>query len=133
MAPKKQQQKGKKNVGGKPGEPATSKGAGKGSAQVQISSENERKLRQLLANTGAGQFPAAPAKQQEELSEGQKRQAQRRLRKIYDILLSEGFSASQIEMALAALPVVSTLIKFLDAFAEYFRCLHYSDGEFVDF
>lgn len=108
MAPKKQpqQQKGKKNAAGKAGEPATTK-ASKGAAQVHISSENERKLRQLLANTGGNQFPAAPSKQHEELSEGQKRQAGKRLRNIYDTLVSEGFSASQIEMGLGALPVVS--------------------------
>ncbi|OAE31756.1 hypothetical protein AXG93_4874s1190 [Marchantia polymorpha subsp. ruderalis] len=106
MAPKKQpqQQKGKKNAAGKAGEPATTK-ASKGAAQVHISSENERKLRQLLANTGGNQFPAAPSKQHEELSEGQKRQAGKRLRNIYDTLVSEGFSASQIEMGLGALPV----------------------------
>ncbi|KAL2644845.1 hypothetical protein R1flu_012432 [Riccia fluitans] len=113
MAPKKQQQKGKKSSGGKAGEPGTSKG--KGAAQVQISSENERKLRQLLANTGGKQFPAASSKPQEEFSEGQRREAQRRLRKIYDILLSEGFSPSQIEMALAAVPVgEATLEAVLD-------------------
>ncbi|KAL3698119.1 hypothetical protein R1sor_012195 [Riccia sorocarpa] len=114
MAPKKQpQQKGKKSAGGKAGEPSSSKG--KGAAQVQISQENERKLRQLLANTGGNQFPAAAAKPHEEFSEGQRREAQRRLRKIYDILLSEGFSASQIEMALAAVPIgEATLEAVLD-------------------
>ncbi|CAM6089460.1 unnamed protein product [Calypogeia fissa] len=110
MGPKKgpqkqQQQKGKgKNASGKAGD-ATGGGSSKnkGAAQVQISSENERKLRQLLQNTG--NLSSGVAKQQEELSVGQKKSAGRRLRNIYDTLLSEGFSSSQIEQALAALSI----------------------------
>jgi hypothetical protein len=121
MGPKKgaqkqqQQQKGKgagqKNVSGKGSEAAGgSSTKNKGAAQVQISSENERKLRQLLQNTGKLSIGLPPGgkQPQEELSVGQKKSAGRRLRSIYDTLLAEGFSSSQIEQALAALSIVSS-------------------------
>ena len=73
-------------------------------AQVTLSSENEVRLRRLLQNTGG--LNASVPQVQESLTEGQRKQAGKRLKNIYDNLIAEGFSSSQIELALAALPVV---------------------------
>jgi ATP-dependent RNA helicase DHX29 len=90
--------------------------AAAGAPQVKISSENEVRLRRLLHNTKGGivssassssSAPAAVAGQKEDLTETQKKQAGRRLRSLYDILVAEGFSSLQIEQALAALPLVT--------------------------
>ncbi len=88
--------------------------AAAGAPQVKISSENEVRLRRLLHSTKGGivsssssSAPAAVAGQKEDLTETQKKQAGRRLRSLYDTLVSEGFSSLQIEQALAALPLVT--------------------------
>lgn len=111
MPPKKQKAK---SSGGQ-GESSSSKGAkasssssnsraSRGAAQVNLSSANEVRLRRLLQNTG-GLNPPAPLVQ-ESLTEGQRKQAGKRLKNIYDSLVAEGFTSNQIEAALATLPLV---------------------------
>jgi ATP-dependent RNA helicase DHX29 len=111
MPPKKQKAK---SSGGQ-GESSSSKGAkasssssnsraSRGAAQVNLSSENEVRLRRLLQNTGGLNQPAPVV--QESLTEGQRKQAGKRLKNIYDNLVAEGFTSSQIEAALATLPLV---------------------------
>lgn len=84
MAPKKQQQKPKK--------PSSSSGP-----RLQISAENENRLRRLLLNSGQ---TTAPVLADETLSIAQK---SKRLRSIYEKLSCEGFANEQIELALSAL------------------------------
>lgn len=107
MAPKKQKPKGSNQAESTKGSKAGSNRAARGSAQVTLSSENEVRLRRLLQNTGG--LNASVPQVQESLTEGQRKQAGKRLKNIYDNLIAEGFSSSQIELALAALPVVRNL------------------------
>eukprot|EP00250_Pteridium_aquilinum_P004082 c14319_g1_i2 orf=171-4673(+) len=86
----------------------------KGAAHVQLSAENEHRLRRLLHNinslnpssrgSGGGASKMGMAPQKEPLSELQKQQAAKRLRNIYEKLASEGFSTAHIELGLSALP-----------------------------
>ncbi|KAH9305426.1 hypothetical protein KI387_009830 [Taxus chinensis] len=94
MAPKKQQKGHKKEVTGK-GKSEGSKSAPK----VQISAQNEQKLRRLLQNNRTSVPPGGSGS-------GTMLEAQRtkRFRNIYDKLACEGFSSLQIEQALSALP-----------------------------
>eukprot|EP00249_Psilotum_nudum_P011376 c23135_g1_i1 orf=250-4686(-) len=102
MGPKKNKGKagGDSRKGGNAGR---SSRAAKSAAQVHLSSESERRMRRLLQNTG--RMHSAPENMREDLTELEKKQAAKRLRNIYDTLAREGFSSSQIESALQALPV----------------------------
>lgn len=94
MAPKKRhQQKQPKSNAAKPS--ASSSGP-----KLQLSVENENRLRRLLiGNSARTESPATP---DDSLSVGQKT---KRLRTIYEKLSCEGFSNDQIEQALSALKV----------------------------
>ncbi|XP_057861727.2 DExH-box ATP-dependent RNA helicase DExH7, chloroplastic isoform X2 [Cryptomeria japonica] len=91
MAPKKQQ-KGQKKEG--------KSGGSKSAPKVQITAQNEDKLRRLLLNNRAS-LPAVGGGS----GSGGMLEAQRakRLRNIYDKLACEGFTSLQIEPALSAL------------------------------
>uniref|UniRef100_A0A7I4CTE9 RNA helicase n=1 Tax=Physcomitrium patens TaxID=3218 RepID=A0A7I4CTE9_PHYPA len=82
---------------------AGNQGASRGAARVNLSSENEVRLRRLLLNSGGGSQSTPQA--EESLTEGQRRQAVKRLKNIYDHLVAEGFTASQCETALSKLPL----------------------------
>lgn len=82
---------------------AGNQGASRGAARVNLSSENEVRLRRLLLNSGSSNQPKQQA--EESLTEGQKKQAVKRLKNIYDHLVAEGFSSSQCETALSKLPL----------------------------
>jgi hypothetical protein len=79
-------------------------GASRGAARVNLSSENELRLRRLLLNSGGANQSAPQA--EEALTDGQKKQAVKRLKNIYDHLVAEGFTSSQCETALSKLPLV---------------------------
>lgn len=106
MAPK----KAKAKSGGKAAESSTkgaaagNQGATRGAARVSLSSENEVRLRRLLLSSGGGNQSTAQA--EEALTEGQKKQAVKRLKSIYDHLVAEGFTSFQCETALSRLPLV---------------------------
>lgn len=87
---------------------AGNQGASRGAARVNLSSENEVRLRRLLLNSGSSNQPQQQA--EESLTEGQKKQAVKRLKNIYDHLVAEGFSSSQCETALSKLPLVHCLL-----------------------
>lgn len=92
MAPKKKSQHHHQKSG--------SRSAPKSAPKLQISAENESRLRRLLLNT---QRPApAPPPPAETESKAQKG---KRLRGVYDKLSLEGFTEDQIERALSALSV----------------------------
>lgn len=110
MAPKKKKGGSASDASNKKGASSSSSGSRsfKGAAQVQLSAENEHRLRRLLQNNSSGNKAGTPNTaghhQQEALSDLQKKQAAKRLRNIYDKLATEGFSTSQIELGLSALP-----------------------------
>ncbi|KAG0492302.1 hypothetical protein HPP92_005700 [Vanilla planifolia] len=113
MAPKKKlQQKDHANPPSKSkGHPADSKNAPK----LQISAENERRIRRLLLNTerlpSDASTPATLAGGNAVASHSQKA---KRLRSVYDKLSLEGFTPDQIEQALSVLNEGATLESALD-------------------
>jgi ATP-dependent RNA helicase DHX29 len=69
--------------------------------QLQISAENENRLRRLLLNSGRATIPAA-TEFDDTLTKDQKA---KKLKSVYEKLSCEGFSDHQIELALSALKV----------------------------
>ncbi|MQL78258.1 hypothetical protein Taro_010681 [Colocasia esculenta] len=108
MAPKKKPPQQKQKHAGKAGNPQRS--GSKAAPKLQISAENERRLRRLLMNTERP-APAAAPDANESISREQKA---RKLRSIYDKLSLEGFTSKQIERALSALAEGATFESALD-------------------
>ncbi|XP_072970121.1 DExH-box ATP-dependent RNA helicase DExH7, chloroplastic isoform X2 [Typha angustifolia] len=112
MAPKKrqqqQQQKSKSKSKSKPQNSDT-----KSAPKLQISAENERRLRRLLLNT---ELPPAEAPQPHSAAVDTESRSQKakRLCKVYDKLSLEGFASDQIEKALSALNEGATFEAALD-------------------
>ncbi|XP_056162727.1 DExH-box ATP-dependent RNA helicase DExH7, chloroplastic-like isoform X3 [Syzygium oleosum] len=81
--------------------------------KLQLSAENESRLRRLLLNNASGRSaePAAPAGDGGPLSDAQKA---KRLKSAYEKLSCEGFSNDQIERALSALKGNATFEAALD-------------------
>ena len=115
MLPKKAKAKsaGKAAESSKAAKPAAAgnQGASRGAARVNLSSENEVRLRRLLLNSGGANQSTPQA--EESLTEGQKKQAVKRLKNIYDHLVAEGFTSSQCEIALSRLPLVHCLLSLI--------------------
>lgn len=100
MAPKKKQQRANNNAASKA---KLQSADAKPAPKLQISAENERRLRRLLLNTerpAAAEGPSLAA-----ADAASRTQKAKRLRGVYDKLSLEGFSADQIEKALSALGV----------------------------
>ncbi|KAL6494488.1 hypothetical protein OROGR_031288 [Orobanche gracilis] len=93
MAPKKKQQKQKAYSSSTQGKPASSTGP-----KLQLSAENENRLRRLLLSSGRSALSSAPSK--ESLSKEQK---VKRLQSVYEKLSCDCFQDDQIELALSAL------------------------------
>ncbi|KAL6515211.1 hypothetical protein OROHE_018843 [Orobanche hederae] len=93
MAPKKKQQKQKAYSSSTQGKPASSTGP-----KLQLSAENENRLRRLLLSSGRSALSSATSK--ESLSKGQKA---KRLQSVYEKLSCDCFKDDQIELALSAL------------------------------
>lgn len=72
--------------------------------RLQISADNENRVRRLLLNSGRSNAPAAPV--DESLSKAQKT---KKLKAVYEKLSCEGFTNDQIELALSALKVTSMI------------------------
>lgn len=88
--------------------PQSSSSKGKASSsstgpKLQISAENENRLRRLLLYSGRSTQSPAPTPAEDALSKAQKA---KKLRSIYEKLSCEGFSDDQIERALSALKVL---------------------------
>eukprot|EP00252_Welwitschia_mirabilis_P022645 TRINITY_DN6191_c0_g1_i1.p1 TRINITY_DN6191_c0_g1~~TRINITY_DN6191_c0_g1_i1.p1 ORF type:complete len:1460 (-),score=349.95 TRINITY_DN6191_c0_g1_i1:511-4890(-) len=95
MAPRKQSQKqqnpSQKKIGSK----------GKSGPEVQLSAQNEQKLRRLLLNNAPrANIPSSSVSSSDSMSDAQRR---KRMISIYDKLACEGFTNDQIERALSAL------------------------------
>ncbi|XP_027773875.1 DExH-box ATP-dependent RNA helicase DExH7, chloroplastic isoform X2 [Solanum pennellii] len=93
--------------------PQSSKGKGSSSTgpKLQISAENENRLRRLLLNSGRSTQSPTPIPAEDALSKAQKA---KKLRSIYEKLSCEGFSNNQIELALSALKERATFEAALD-------------------
>ncbi|KAL3515702.1 hypothetical protein ACH5RR_022604 [Cinchona calisaya] len=121
MAPKKKQQKQKTTAS------SSSKSVSKGKAstsavpKLQISAENENRLRRLLLNSGRTTPSPASTAADDSLTKEQKA---RKLRSIYEKLSCEGFTDEQIERALSALKDTATFEEALD-----WLCLNLTGNE----
>ncbi|XP_057542821.1 DExH-box ATP-dependent RNA helicase DExH7, chloroplastic [Amaranthus tricolor] len=113
MAPKKKQQQQKSNK--KPQSSSSSKGP-----KLQISVENEERLRRLLLNNTTNTSTVRPVPE-DSLSKAQKA---KKLKSIYEHLSCEGFTDDQIEQALSALKDAATFEVALD-----WLCLNLSRTE----
>ncbi|OIT26180.1 PREDICTED: DExH-box ATP-dependent RNA helicase DExH7, chloroplastic-like isoform X1 [Nicotiana attenuata] len=96
--------------------PQSSSSKGKASSsstgpKLQISAENENRLRRLLLNSGRSTQSPAPTPAEDALSKAQKA---KKLRSIYEKLSCEGFSDDQIERALSSLKERATFEAALD-------------------
>ncbi|KAL6010625.1 hypothetical protein ACLOJK_001061 [Asimina triloba] len=105
MAPKKKQQhQRQKQIANQKSSSSKSKSQSsdsKSTPKLQISAENERRLRRLLLNSDRPPAPTPPPNDTA-LSKSQKA---KRLHSIYEKLSCEGFTADQIEQALSVLNV----------------------------
>ncbi|KAG5525808.1 hypothetical protein RHGRI_032182 [Rhododendron griersonianum] len=118
MAPKKKQQQQKQK-------PSSSSSSSKAKSQssstgpkLQITAENENRLRRLLLNSGRS---PAPPPAEPSVSKAQKA---KKLRSVYEKLSCEGFSDDQIERALSALKDGASLEAALD-----WLCLNLAGNE----
>uniref|UniRef100_A0A2C9V5D8 RNA helicase n=1 Tax=Manihot esculenta TaxID=3983 RepID=A0A2C9V5D8_MANES len=109
MAPKKKQQK-HNNKANSSSSKSKSQSSSSG-PRLQISAENENRLRRLLLNSDRSTHPASAASVQDNLSKTQKA---KRLKNVYEKLSCEGFSNDQIELALTSLKDNATFESALD-------------------
>ncbi|CAL0330726.1 unnamed protein product [Lupinus luteus] len=105
MAPKK-----KKNQNQKAKPPQSSSSSG---PKLQISAENENRLRRLLLNS-ATTTPPPPSKEETTNLTLTKAQKAKKLKSVYEKLSCEGFSNHHIELALSALNLKATFESALD-------------------
>lgn len=123
MAPKKKPQKQSNR------KPASSSASSSKTSQtsssaprLQLSAENENRLRRLLLNSGhSAQSQADPNPAQDSLSKAQKA---KKLKAVYENLSCEGFSNDQIELVLSSLKVISFAFNFYLKM-DYFSILSY--------
>jgi len=101
MAPKKKQQQQKKQQ-------QSQKPQSSGGPKLQISAENEQRLRRLLLNKATAVSSAAV--RSDESASLSRAQKAKKLKSVYEKLSCEGFSDDQIERALNALKVFFFLI-----------------------
>uniref|UniRef100_A0A2P2MK53 RNA helicase n=1 Tax=Rhizophora mucronata TaxID=61149 RepID=A0A2P2MK53_RHIMU len=106
MAPKKKPQKPTSKS-----KPNLASFSSSSAPRLQISAENENRLRRLLLNSGQPTQPASAMPVQETFSKPQKA---KKLGKIYENLSCEGFSDDQIELVLASLKENATFETALD-------------------
>ncbi|KAJ9687568.1 hypothetical protein PVL29_016165 [Vitis rotundifolia] len=116
MAPKKKQQQNKPSSSKSKSKSQTSAGP-----KLQISAENENRLRRLLLNSGRSGPASSPAPADDILSKAQKA---KKLRSVYEKLSCEGFSNDHIELALSALKEGATFESALD-----WLCFNLSSNE----
>ncbi|GMP39365.1 hypothetical protein CsSME_00010233 [Camellia sinensis var. sinensis] len=112
MAPKKKQQQQKQKSSSSSSKAKSQSSSSSTGPKLQITTENENRLRRLLLNSGrSAQLSPAPIPADESLSRIQKA---KKLRSIYEKLSCEGFSDDQIERALSALKEGTTFEGALD-------------------
>ncbi|CAL5379859.1 unnamed protein product [Camellia sinensis] len=112
MAPKKKQQQQKQKSSSSSSKAKSQSSSSSTGPKLQITAENENRLRRLLLNSGrSAQLSPAPIPADESLSRIQKA---KKLRSNYEKLSCEGFSDDQIERALSALKEGTTFEGALD-------------------
>ncbi|WCJ18473.1 RNA helicase family protein [Euphorbia peplus] len=118
MAPKKKQQKQQNNSKATSSSSSSSSSssnpktlASSSGPRLQISAENENRLRRLLLNSSGSTLPAISTPAQENVSRSQKA---KRLKNIYENLSCQGFSNDQIELALTSLKDNATIESAMD-------------------
>lgn len=110
MAPKKKPQKQSNKAASSSSSSSSSKPKPSSGPKLQISAENEDRLRRLLLNSGRT-APPAPAPIHSALSKNQKA---KKLNTVYEKLSCEGFVDDQIELALSSLRVTLAFIGILE-------------------
>uniref|UniRef100_A0A6N2K619 RNA helicase n=1 Tax=Salix viminalis TaxID=40686 RepID=A0A6N2K619_SALVM len=115
MAPKKKPQRGSSNN-------KASSSKSKSSSKVQISAENENRLRRLLVNSTT--TPPLQTTVPDNTNSLSKSQKAKNLKNIYEKLSCEGFSNDHIELALSSLKDNATLETALD-----WLCLNLAGNE----
>ncbi|XP_018457664.2 LOW QUALITY PROTEIN: DExH-box ATP-dependent RNA helicase DExH7, chloroplastic [Raphanus sativus] len=110
MAPKKKPQKQSNKASSYSSSSSSSKPKPSSGPKLQISAENEDRLRRLLLNSGRA-APPAPAPVHSALSKNQKA---KKLNTVYEKLSCEGFVDDQIELALSSLRDGATFETALD-------------------
>lgn len=113
MAPKKKQPVSKQKHKPKPSASSSSSSAA-AAPRLEISSENERRLRRLLLDSSTATAPSSAHVDGPAARSESREQKGRRLRGVYDKLALEGFSSPQIEQALSAIPDTATFESALD-------------------
>ncbi|XP_010256331.1 PREDICTED: DExH-box ATP-dependent RNA helicase DExH7, chloroplastic isoform X1 [Nelumbo nucifera] len=108
MAPKKKQQQKQKGASSSSSKNKSQSSTG---PKLQISAENEQRLRRLLLNSGRPSSSPSVTPANDTISKAQKA---KKLRSIYEKLSCEGFTADQIEQALSALNEGATFEAALD-------------------
>ena len=119
MAPKKKPQKQSNRKPTSSSSSSKSSQTSSAAPRLQISAENENRLRRLLLNSGhSAQSQADPNLPQDSLSKAQKA---KKLKAVYEKISCEGFSNDQIELALSSLKVISfSFFGLLISFSSYF-------------
>ncbi|OVA04114.1 hypothetical protein BVC80_8677g12 [Macleaya cordata] len=116
MAPKKkQQQQQQSKQSQKKKNPASSSSSSSSGPKLQISAENEQRLRRLLLNSGNSRSTPSPSLSTTPAGETiSKAQKAKRLHTIYEKLSCEGFTSDQIELSLSTLNDGATFEDALD-------------------
>uniref|UniRef100_A0A6N2M934 RNA helicase n=1 Tax=Salix viminalis TaxID=40686 RepID=A0A6N2M934_SALVM len=109
MAPKKKPQRGSSN---NKASSSKSKSSSNSGPRLQISAENENRLRRLLVNSTT--TPPLQTTVPDNINSLSKSQKAKNLKNIYEKLSCEGFSNDHIELALSSLKDMSTLETALD-------------------
>jgi hypothetical protein len=106
MAPKKKQNNSNKpnSNSSSRAKPQASSSSSSSGPRLQISAENENRLRRLLLNNNSTRSGSTPV--DDSLSKAQKA---KKLKTVYEKLSCEGFTNDQIELALSALKVNMSL------------------------
>ncbi|KAG6398660.1 hypothetical protein SASPL_140127 [Salvia splendens] len=110
MAPKKDHQKRKTKTSSSKGKASAASSSSTG-PKLQLSADNENRLRRLLLSSGR---PAASSAPSEDVLSLSKEQRAKRLRSVYEKLSCEGFKDDQIELVLSALKETATYEAALD-------------------
>ncbi|GMI87912.1 hypothetical protein like AT1G58060 [Hibiscus trionum] len=112
MAPKKKPQKQSNRKATSPSSSSKDNQPSSSAPRLQISAENENRLRRLLLNSGhSTQSQTDQNRPQDSLSKAQKA---KKLKAVYEKLSCEGFSNDQIELALSSLKDGATFETALD-------------------
>lgn len=116
MAPKKKPQRSSSN---NKASSSKSKSSSNSGPRLQISAENENRLRRLLLNSTT--TPPLQTTVTDNTNSLSKAQKAKKLKNIYEKLSCEGFSNDHIELALSSLKVVIFPVCFLQKWCRFMK------------